>query len=81
MDDIPNLDASLKKCTAFIKRLKGITADNYEAIMGEFLALRLSKYLGEAVVAVLENRLRSAGEVAAVIEVIVLLGILYLTMN
>lgn len=73
MDDIPNLDASLKKCTAFIKRLKGVNADNYEATMGEFRALRLSKYLGEAVVAILESRLKTASEVAAVIEVIYLL--------
>lgn len=67
---MPSLDASLKKCTAFIKRLRGITADNYEAIVGEFRSLRLSKYLGEVVVAVMENRPRSAGDVAAVVEVV-----------
>lgn len=69
MDDIPSLDASVKKCTAFIKRLKSVTADNHEAIVGEFCALRLSKYLEEAVASLLENRLRSAGDVAALVEV------------
>lgn len=63
------LDASLRKNTAFIKRLRTVTAETVESILGEFEQLKLTKYVEEAAQALAESRMRSVGDTAAVVEV------------
>jgi len=69
VEEISGLDSSLKKNTAFIRRLKNIMADNYKLILSEFAGLRLTKYLEEAAGSICENRFKSTGDYAATIEV------------
>ena len=63
------LDASLKKNTAFVRKLKIITEQNKESLLKEFSCLKFSKYATEAVYSVLENKLKSPPELYAVVEV------------
>lgn len=69
MEEISGLDSSLKKNTAFIRRLRNITTDNCKLILNEFVGLRLTKYLEEAAGSISDNRFKSAGDYAATIEV------------
>ncbi|KAI9718618.1 MAG: hypothetical protein M1812_004069 [Candelaria pacifica] len=68
-----SLDSSLKKNTAFIKRLRtAITATSLPTSLQEIRTLSLHKYLSEVIAACYEGicRLRTPGEVAAGVEVI-----------
>ena len=68
-----SLDSSLKKNTAFIKRLRtAITATSSHTFIQEIRSLSLHKYLSEVISASYEGvcRLKTAGEVAAGVEVI-----------
>lgn len=68
-----NLDSSLKKNTAFIKRLRtAITATSTSTFLQEISSLSLHKYLSEVISASYEGlcRLKSPGEISAAVEII-----------
>ncbi|KAI9879831.1 MAG: hypothetical protein M1830_006854 [Pleopsidium flavum] len=68
-----SLDSSLKKNTAFIKRLRtAITASTLNTFLQEIRTLSLHKYLSEIISACYEGlcKLKSPGEIAAGIEII-----------
>ena len=67
-----SLDSSLKKNTAFIKRIRtGITASSLNTFLTEIRTLSLHKYLSEIISAAYEglSKLKSPGEVAAGVEI------------
>ncbi|KAI9762041.1 MAG: hypothetical protein M4579_000677 [Chaenotheca gracillima] len=69
----PSLDSSLKKNTAFIKRLRtSITTSALPGFVQDIKALSLHKYLSEIISACYEGlcKLKSPGEVAAGVEVV-----------
>ena len=43
------LDSSLKKCTAFVKKLRNVTESQEEALSRDIASLNLSKYIAEVV--------------------------------
>ena len=68
-----SLDSSLKKNTAFIKRLRtAITATSTATFLQEIRSLSLQKYLSEVISASYEGlaRLKTPGEIAAGVEII-----------
>lgn len=69
----PSLDSSLKKNTAFIKRLRtAITPAGTNTFLQEIRALSLQKYLSEVISASYEGlcKLKTPGEIAASVEII-----------
>lgn len=67
------LDSSLKKNTAFIKRLRtAITAASTNTFLQEIRALSLQKYLSEVISASYEGlcKLKTPGEIAAGVEIV-----------
>lgn len=52
------LDSSLKKNTAFVKKLKVFTSTQLEALLRELSALNLSKYISEICAALAEAKLK-----------------------
>ncbi|XP_019898462.2 regulator of nonsense transcripts 2 isoform X4 [Esox lucius] len=52
------LDSSLKKNTAFVKKLRTLTEQQRDALSNDFSSLNLSKYIGEAVGSVVEAKLK-----------------------
>ncbi|KAG7276632.1 hypothetical protein CRUP_025856 [Coryphaenoides rupestris] len=52
------LDSSLKKNTAFVKKLRTLTEQQRDSLSTDFAALNLSKYIGEAVASVVEAKLK-----------------------
>ncbi|XP_031438535.1 regulator of nonsense transcripts 2 isoform X2 [Clupea harengus] len=52
------LDSSLKKNTAFVKKLRTLTEQQREALSHDFASLNLSKYIGEAVSSMVEAKLK-----------------------
>ncbi|KAG6005866.1 hypothetical protein E4U21_007574 [Claviceps maximensis] len=68
-----NLDSSMKKNTAFIKRLRtAITTATLSTFLQEIRTLSLHKYLSEIIAACYEGlcRLKSPGEIDAAIEIV-----------
>ncbi|XP_015207795.1 regulator of nonsense transcripts 2 isoform X2 [Lepisosteus oculatus] len=52
------LDSSLKKNTAFVKKLKTITEQQRDSLSNDFNSLNLSKYIAEAVGSIVEAKLK-----------------------
>ncbi|CAJ1054615.1 Hypothetical predicted protein [Xyrichtys novacula] len=52
------LDSSLKKNTAFVKKLRTLTEQQRDSLSNDFNSLNLSKYIGEAVSSVVEAKLK-----------------------
>ncbi|KAK1906441.1 Regulator of nonsense transcripts 2 [Dissostichus eleginoides] len=52
------LDSSLKKNTAFVKKLRTLTEQQRDSLSNDFGSLNLSKYIGEAVSSVVEAKLK-----------------------
>lgn len=52
------LDSSLKKNTAFIKRLRNMTDSQRDSIVKDFSSLNLTKYVSEAAAAIVEAKLK-----------------------
>lgn len=52
------LDSSLKKNTAFVKKLKNLTESQKESLTKDFNGLNLNKYIGEAAAAITEAKLK-----------------------
>lgn len=67
-NQLGSLDASLKKNTAYIKRLRLLTAETGDSLLGEFELLKLTKYVGEAAHALVESRLKNIGDIVMVVE-------------
>ncbi|OAG35932.1 hypothetical protein AYO21_09859 [Fonsecaea monophora] len=68
-----SLDSSLKKNTAFIKRLRtGLSSAAQDTFLSEIRTLSLQKYLSEIIAATAEGlgRLKTASEIAAGVEVV-----------
>jgi regulator of nonsense transcripts 2 len=68
-----SLDSSLKKNTAFIKRLRtAVTPSTLNTFLQEIRTLSLSKYLSEIISACYEGlcRLKSPGEIEAGVEIV-----------
>ena len=68
-----SLDSSLKKNTAFIKRLRtAITAASTTAFLQELRSLSLQKYLSEVISATYEGlcKVKTPGDIAAGVEVV-----------
>ena len=69
----PSLDSSLKKNTAFIKRLRtAITSSSATTFLQEIRSLSLQKYLSEVISASYEGlcKLKTPGEISAGVEII-----------
>ncbi|KAI0401233.1 MIF4G domain-containing protein [Xylaria palmicola] len=69
----PALDSSLKKNTAFIKRLRtAVSSATQNTFLQEIRALSLTKYLSEVVSACYEGlcRLKTPGEIDAAVEIV-----------
>ncbi|XP_048886602.1 regulator of nonsense transcripts 2 [Brienomyrus brachyistius] len=52
------LDSSLKKNTAFVKKLRTLTEQQRDSLSNDFASLNLSKYIAEAVASVVEAKLK-----------------------
>ncbi|GCC38213.1 hypothetical protein chiPu_0016725 [Chiloscyllium punctatum] len=52
------LDSSLKKNTAFVKKLRTITEQQRDTLSSDFNMLNLSKYIAEAVASIVEAKLK-----------------------
>lgn len=52
------LDSSLKKNTAFVKKLKTITEQQRDSLSHDFNGLNLSKYIAEAAASIVEAKLK-----------------------
>ncbi|KAJ8381550.1 hypothetical protein SKAU_G00023280 [Synaphobranchus kaupii] len=52
------LDSSLKKNTAFVKKMRTLTEQQRDALSNDFASLNLSKYIAEAVGSVVEAKLK-----------------------
>ena len=69
-----NLDASLKKNTSFIKKLKmSTTSTSVSSILQDIKSLKIDKYLSEIVSAILESKLKTSTDIASAVEIISLL--------
>ena len=69
----PSLDSSLKKNTAFIKRLRtGIASSTLSTFLGEIKTLSLQKYLSEIISATAEglSKLKTPSEIATAAEIV-----------
>ncbi|KAL2419267.1 Regulator of nonsense transcripts 2 [Exophiala dermatitidis] len=69
----PSLDSSLKKNTAFIKRLRtGLSSTSQDTFLSEVRTLSLQKYLSEIISATAEglSKLKTASEISTAVEVV-----------
>jgi regulator of nonsense transcripts 2 len=60
------LDSSIKRNTAVIKKLKQINEEQKESLLEELRVVNLSKFVSEAVAAILDAKLKSSDINAAV---------------
>ncbi|RZB40617.1 regulator of nonsense transcripts 2, partial [Asbolus verrucosus] len=60
------LDSSLKKNTAFVKKIKNFTATQVEAYLKDMTGLNLSKYISEIAAAIVDAKLKMTDVAAAV---------------
>ncbi len=60
--ELRKLDSSLKKCTGFIRKLRGsgITEESHKSLLLDVRMLNLSRYISEVVAAISETKLRSS---------------------
>eukprot|EP00871_Galdieria_phlegrea_P003127 jgi/Galph1/3815/GphlegSOOS_G2482.1 len=63
-----HLESSLKKCTAFVRKLKSISKDTKETLLSEIETLNLSMYISEVSSAICEAKFR-VSNVPTVVEV------------
>lgn len=64
---IAKLDSSLKKNTAFVRKLRNFTAQQYESLMKDMSSLNLSKYISEVASALVEAKLKLTDVPSAVL--------------
>jgi regulator of nonsense transcripts 2 len=63
------LESSLKKCTALVRKLKNVSKDTKDSLLGEIRTLNLSMYISEICGAFFEAKFKVA-DVPAVVEVV-----------
>jgi regulator of nonsense transcripts 2 len=64
------LDGSIKKNTAFIRKLKtSLSAGNQASLIKDIQSLKLEKYLSEIATAIVEAKLVKSGDVTTAVEV------------
>lgn len=61
------LDSSLKKNTAFVKKLKQFTAAQLDSLLKDMATLNLSKYISEVAQALVESKLKMTDVPAVII--------------
>jgi len=62
------LDSSLKKNTAFVRKMKSFTEAQKDPIIKEMNSLNLSKYIGEVASAIVEAKLKM-NDILAIVEI------------
>lgn len=70
LSNTPGSSSSLKKNTAFVKRLRSVAAETMDAIIKEFYECKLEKFLEESATAILQNRMRNHDEMFCVVKVV-----------
>ncbi|XP_067945290.1 regulator of nonsense transcripts 2-like isoform X2 [Watersipora subatra] len=71
-DAFVRLDSSLKKNTAFVRKLKSYTESQKDGLMKEIMSLNLTKYISEVATAIVETKLKMS-DIPSAIEVCCLL--------
>ena len=71
-DDLRKFDSSLKKNTAFVRKLKTYTESQKPSIEKDMGALNLTKYIGEVAAAIVEAKLKMS-DIPSVVEICSLL--------
>lgn len=66
-------DASLKRNTGFIKKIKNITKDQFDQLYNEAIILKSTKFTPEIVCSIMENRWKKNADVRAAAELTSLL--------
>ena len=66
--DLRKLDSSLKKNTAFVRKIKAFTESQKASIEKEISGLNLTKYIGEVAAAVTEAKIKMS-DVSAFVEI------------
>lgn len=61
------LDSSLKKNTAFVKKLRQFTSSQLDSLLKDMASLNLTKYISEVCAAIVEAKLKMTDVAAAVI--------------
>ena len=69
--EISKLDGSIKKNTAFVKKLKSLSSEKKTSLLNEAENLKLEKYLQEMTTSLLEWRFKHSNDVFALIELLV----------
>ncbi|XP_022098777.1 regulator of nonsense transcripts 2-like [Acanthaster planci] len=59
-DFFVKLDSSMKKNTAFVRKLKTMTEQQRDSLTSEFNGLNLTKYVGEVATAIVESKFKMA---------------------
>ncbi len=62
------MDSSLKKNTAFVRKVKNFTEAQKEAILKEMTTLNLTKYIGEVAAGIVEAKLKM-NDLPGIIEI------------
>ena len=66
--DLSRLDSSIKKNSAFVKKLKNLTETTKDNVLKDIASLNLSKYLTEVVAALVDLKLK-ASEIAMYLDI------------
>ena len=66
--DLHKLDSSLKKNTAFVRKIKNFTEAQKESILKEMTGLNLTKYIGEVASGIVEAKLKM-NDLPGIIEI------------
>ena len=66
--DLSKLDSSIKRNSAFVKKLKNLTETTKDAVLKDITSLNLSKYLTEVVAALVDLKLK-ASEIGMYLEI------------
>jgi regulator of nonsense transcripts 2 len=66
--DLHKLDSSLKKNTAFVRKIKNFTEAQKDAILKEMTSLNLTKYIGEVASGIVEAKLKM-NDLPGIIEI------------
>lgn len=66
--DLSRLDSSIKKNSAFVKKLKNLTDSSKDSILKDISTLNLSKYLTEVVAALVDLKIKTS-EISTYLEI------------
>ncbi len=77
LNSLKEKDASIKRVSTFVKKLKLLTPENFKVLLDELDQLRLSKFIEEVAFSLLENRPKSTLEWENFLEICSVLNISY----